>query len=589
MRDPLEEVGAFIDLVNVPYTERGSRLLIRANQRNDELRVDGAVYERPLAACGYIRSLRLIGATGAPIRLAGARPDEVRWAGGLGSLTFADPAILSLAVTPDARTIELSVFDLRDHAARSGSATSQVPGHCVTWAADCDQYLVDDAGRGIRVCIDVDDRRGARLLIQLGPHGSAPAAEPHAICRASAEVRWRRWFMCAPVVAPSRRAMTHFAWWVLAANVIRLDGFEVVAPSKQQYVAAWQWDAYFTAIGLRHGAGTLARDQIRLFISHQQPDGFIPDVVHDSGIIAHVSDLPPSDLASLARTHGPAATPLTEPTLPITKPPLAAWAAAKIDEIGDHPSLLNEIWEQLRRLRGWWLARPRADGLPGYEHPYSSGLDDSPLFDHGAPVYSPDLPSYLVVEADILSAAATRSHRRDEAAGHQARADELSRRLITNRWDPLRGRFLTRTPKGESPVNTPFALLPLLTGRLPDAMRDTLVAQLHDTRDFYPLWPVPTVALSDPEFDPNRMWRGPTWLNVNWLLVEALIRSNCHEKAQELAEQTLDMVIHGRGLHEYWNPYTGSRAAGATTCFSWSAALFVDLANRTEHQNLGCQ
>jgi glycogen debranching enzyme len=86
------------------------------------------------------------------------------------------------------------------------------------------------------------------------------------------------------------------------------------------------------------------------------------------------------------------------------------------------------------------------------------------------------------------------------------------------------------------------------------------------------------VARDDPAFDPDRMWRGPVWLNVNRLLAEGLRTSGHADLANELVERTLDMVVRGGGMHEHWNPLTGTRPPTATSCFSWSASLFIDLA-----------
>ncbi len=43
------------------------------------------------------------------------------------------------------------------------------------------------------------------------------------------------------------------------------------------------------------------------------------------------------------------------------------------------------------------------DGLVQYNHPYSSGLDDSPLWDYGMPVESPDINTYLCVQMGSLA------------------------------------------------------------------------------------------------------------------------------------------------------------------------------------------
>jgi glycogen debranching enzyme len=76
------------------------------------------------------------------------------------------------------------------------------------------------------------------------------------------------------------------------------------------------------------------------------------------------------------------------------------------------------------------------------------------------------------------------------------------------------------------------------------------------------------------------MWRGPVWININTLLVEGLSVSGQPERSRALMEDTLRLVAHGGGPHEYFNPLTGEKAATATTSFGWSAALYVDLAVR---------
>ena len=111
------------------------------------------------------------------------------------------------------------------------------------------------------------------------------------------------------------------------------------------------------------------------------------------------------------------------------------------------------------------------------------------------------------------------------AARHRARADKTAAQLVDRRFDPALGRFVALTPAGRRTTVTPFALMPLLTGRLPEPVTAASAAQLADPASLGTLFPLPTVGLSEPEFSQDRMWRGPVWLNVNWLVVQGLLRS----------------------------------------------------------------
>ena len=94
------------------------------------------------------------------------------------------------------------------------------------------------------------------------------------------------------------------------------------------------------------------------------------------------------------------------------------------------------------------------------------------------------------------------------------------------------------------------------------------------TTAYWPPFPVPSVAADAPEFDPDRYWKGPTWVNMNWMVVQGLLEHGDPAVAEGCRRDTLDLVEH-TGFFEYFSPVTG-RGFGAEE-FSWTAALTIDL------------
>jgi glycogen debranching enzyme len=376
--------------------------------------------------------------------------------------------------------------------------------------------------------------------------------------------RWHTWFEAAPPVLDELRAQYYYAWWVMNAGLISTRFFttrEAMTPSKIQYVGIWQWDAYFHALAYRHVDSRLAQDQLRVMLDHQREDGMIPDAVHDEGTVTHLP------------------TPLDAD---VTKPPLLAWTAWKLYTTDGDREFLDEIYEPAVRWNNWWFEHsdPAGNGLCQYSHPYSSGLDDSPLWDAGMPVSSPDLGSYLCLQQECLAHIAEVLGLRADAEMWEQRAKAMAARMVARLWDPEQGYFWAYHHAGGTPtrisVRTPFNLLPLITGRMPAEINQRLVS--HLTQEFWPRYPIPTVAVDDPHFDPQRMWRGPTWINLNYLFIEGLQRIGQDRLARELRSRTLRLISKHRDIFEYYNPETGAAPLSAASTFGWSAALFIDLA-----------
>ena len=380
---------------------------------------------------------------------------------------------------------------------------------------------------------------------------------PPVVHRAAAE-RWAAWFRRAPDVPAAWRRPYYAAWYLLRSHLLSPRGSltrEGLAPSKDRYLGVWHWDALFHALALRHVEPELARDQIRLLLDHQLPNGMLPDVVHDEGLIVEADGVP------------------------VTKPPLLVWAALQLVEEDGDASFLAEVYEPAVRWTLWWFREndDDGDGVVQYDHPFSSGLDNSPLWDDGVGVEAPDLNTFLVVQLRGLAALARRLGRRREAERWSEEAHRLARRVVDHFYDPTSRFFWHQRDHRPVDVPTPFGLLPLWTGALTAPQREGLLAWLRSPQHFATPWPVPTVSRSHPSYDPEQMWRGPTWVNVNYLLVEALRTAGCAEEARRLADRTLALVAEAGEIAEYYHPEAGAPPERATRGFGWSAALFVDL------------
>ena len=537
--------GRHLDLVTAPFTLPRSRVLVFRAEDGDGVRVHTSEYEKRLSACRVLDAVVVTDAAGQALPVTDVLPHRIAFGRQAGdasaTLTFDGPGALSIAGVDGVRVM-LTLPDGREEP------------HPLS-------------GAGIRICVAPD----RSVTVEAGDHPAALAA---------CEREWLDWFANCPRVRDDLQQMAAFCWWVLGANIVELPSLgdaRAVVPSKIGYVGLWQWDAYFIAVGLRHGDPELAREQLEIAFRFPSPDGQLPDVVHEQGILATSDDLPESDREGLRRAGSQIADP-SRP-VPLTKPPLAAWALRKVLEVEDSPEWAREQLQRVIRSQDWWFAGSDldGDGMPEYGHPYSSGLDDSPIFDGPIPTAAPDLGAYLVCQDREIAGLLGRYEPGAETTRFLERA-ERTQGLLDEMWDAAAGRFLARGAGEQIRSDTVVGLIPLRTGTLQAGIRDALRAAVDDPARYALEWGLPTVAASDPDFSPERMWRGPIWINTSALIAEGLEASGYPERARELREQTVRLVVHGGGPHEYYNPRTGMKAERATTAFGWSAALFIDLA-----------
>jgi hypothetical protein len=567
-----------INLRQIPFSERGSRLLIFRSNEHLTVRLAERWFKREGQLSAYRKRPPLIDqwvfidGEGSPLKTRlTTYPDRIYLETRVGTFTLAfvdaETLLITLPATPCGIKFNANVDkiqtdrrggvlrltgDIRRNVAYTTNA--RIVSHVTT--------ALGTENQAVHMHLDASDGRKALLLNitpRLGFNRYIP--DPVKVLDDAAQ-RWHAWFGAAPQVEEAYRAQYYYAWWIMRAGLISTRFYttrEAMTPSMIHYVGVWQWDAFFHALAYRYLEKGLAQDQIRIVLDHQREDGMIPDAIHDEGTVTRLNFPVDAD---------------------VTKPPLIAWAAYKLYEHDGDREFLDEIYEPIVRWNNWWFDQNDTDGngLCEYQHPFSSGLDDSPLWDDGMPVEAPDLNTYLYLQQESLAKIARAIGKEEDVEMWQERAEDMARRLVKYAWDGENGLFWARRNGSRVNVRTPFNLFPLITGQMPPEIADRLVAHLTDERQFWSRYPIPSVAMDDPKYDPVKMWRGPTWVNVNYLLIEGLQRSGYTDLARELRQRTLDLINSRDDIYEYYHPINGENPPSAASMFGWSSAVFIDLA-----------
>jgi glycogen debranching enzyme len=564
-----------IDYSKVPFSDRGSRLLVFLDPDQDNLYVRLAErltnlesnIEAYLHRPPFIHDLCFVDQQGEKLTFETTTYPHVLYfntrIGDFG-LVFQDKQRLSFGLPPQ------TIAGLRFHVSpqfwkktdHGGEFKSIRDLFYTTNAEIIDNKITPEDG-GYLVQFILQTGEDSTIAIQVGSSTTISAQTvPFSTAYEAAEARWKNWFAKAPPVAEAFVRTYTYAWWIMGNNLILPQGsviYEAMMPSKVNYVGLWLWDSAMHALAYRHVDPELARNQIRSMLECQLPDGMLPDAIYDEGVIAEI------DHPIIAE---------------VTKPPIIAWAALKLHETAPDLEFLKEIYVPLVRWNAWWFSMndDDVDGLAQYNHPYSSGLDDNPLWDYGMPVESPDLNTYLCVQMGSLAMMAEFLGMNEEAKMWRRRSAAIVKRMIADFWDEEAGVFRATHEDQPIPVITPFNLYPLWTGQLPKNIQDRVLKHLIDPQEFWGDHRLPSVAYNDPHYDPETMWRGPVWANINYFFIEALQQIGETELANELTLKTLETIIRHPGIYEYYNSQNGEPPSKSAQAFGWTAAVFIDLA-----------
>lgn len=291
-------------------------------------------------------------------------------------------------------------------------------------------------------------------------------------------------------------------------------------PDRWPHRMMWLWDSAFHAIGWRHVDASVARDALRAVLDMQAEDGFI----------AH--------MMSPASRSG------------ITQPPVLALAAKLVDDVAPSREWIEEVYPRLGQYVRWDMRHRDRDGaglvewaIEGNPHCRSgeSGMDNSPRFDAATAMDAVDFNAFLAHECETLADMATELGKSDEATTWRSEHARLCMLIRDRLWSDERKFFVDFDVEANraSPVLASSGFLPLLCGAATCEQAMHLVAALSDPALFGTDFPVPSIAAKDCEHYAKDMWRGPVWINLNWLIARGLERYGYGDEARALQVRTM--------------------------------------------------
>ena len=180
---------------------------------------------------------------------------------------------------------------------------------------------------------------------------------------------------------------------------------------------------------------------------------------------------------------------------------------------------------------------------------------------------------FLLMSEEAIAELAAEFGQQDLAEKYRGIVARRIKAVQEKMWDPQTQFFysLDRDSHAKIPVRTIQGFLTLACGAATREQAEALVKQFQDPKQWWATYPIPTVALDDPKFGADAMWRGDMWPATTYLVACGLHRYGYHDVARQLAERMRQLIAE-HGINERYNALTG-RAIGdpgvAMTCSAW--------------------
>ncbi len=400
----------------------------------------------------------------------------------------------------------------------------------------------------------------------------------------------------------------------------RKSGYTLPTNNKL-YPAQWNWDSAFIALGYSYFNLEYAITELETLLSGQWDDGMIPH------ILFHDND------ESYFPNHKTWECGKNVPSSGITQPPIISTIIKKIVDQNnlndDQKKRIKNIIIKLKKYIEWFFnfRDTNNTGLVSIIHPWESGLDNSPIWDSALdkikidvnlnyerrdlkvskidnrPLkkdydcyitllnqfkkynYDPhkilNLSMFNVIDIGFNSILirATKdliqvSKKFNLDLSNLEKKIVLSEENLIKFYKEKDQYFYSYDFKNHSlikvdAISNYFVLFANLDNKKINNNIINKLKKYNSGKDFF----FTTVNPKDTSFEEKRYWRGPVWINSNWILYEGL-KEKDKDFATLLKKRTI-RVLEEKKFHEYYN-YKNEECLGANN-FSWSAALYLDL------------
>ena len=400
----------------------------------------------------------------------------------------------------------------------------------------------------------------------------------------------------------------------------RRSGYTLPTNNKL-YPAQWNWDSAFIALGYSYFNMDYAIKELETLLSGQWDDGMIPHILFHDNDESYFPNHKTWECGNKIPSSG------------ITQPPIIATIVKKIVDQNklDQGQMkrMETIIKKLKKYLDWFYNYRDTNkiGLVSIIHPWESGLDNSPIWD--SPLDKVKIEKNLKYERRDLnvSKSENRPLKKDYDAYitllNQFKKDKYNPNKIVNEsmfnvidigfnsiviratkdlikvgkrfnlnFSDLENKItlseesLIKFYKEEEQsffsydfknhnlikvdaISNYFILFADLKNKEINNKIISKLKKYNSQKEYF----FTTVNPKDKTFEETRYWRGPVWINSNWIIYQGLI--NKDKNFSELLKNKTLELLENKNFHEYYNFKNGD-CLGANN-FSWSAALYLDL------------